>query len=272
MKANYLYRLLVFSDSHYPQHDPRCFDILKQIARDSGRGRLTLKVDEYLFNGDICNLSRMSAHERDEDWDEESFETTRRVLREDLSVLAQADPKAKRIARPGNHDRWWDRYIQRNAPDLTAIHDSRGKLLTFDRWIGFDECGWLWHQSEEPIVYFNNFLVVHGDINGCSGRRAAERLLSHFGKSGCSGHTHRPHHTTGSHWPNQPIGWWVSGAMCKRTMRYLTGDARHPEWVNGFISVVFDSGGHFWPEQHLLIEGKDRKMRTIFDGRQYVSR
>ena len=134
-RADYLYRLLIFSDTHYPQQDARCIDIIKQIARDSGKGRLTLKVDEYLLNGDICNLSRMSAHERDEDWDEESFGTTREILRSDLSELCDLDHKAKRTARPGNHDRWWDRYIQRNCPDITAIQDSRGKLLTFERWI-----------------------------------------------------------------------------------------------------------------------------------------
>lgn len=270
-KADYLYRLLIFSDTHYPQQDPRCIDIVKQIARDSGNGKLTLKVDEYLLNGDICQLARMSRWERDEDWAEENYSETRRSLRADLGALSQLDPHAKRIARPGNHDDNWNEYVQRMCPDVHGIEDSKGRLLTFDRWIGFDEVGWSWFGSEEPIVYYDNFLVVHGDVNGCGGLNAARKLLAHFGKSGASGHTHRPHHATSSHWPNQPIGWWVAGCMCKRTFRYLKGDARHPEWVNGFMSVVFDGRGHFWPEQHYLIEGKDRRIRALFDGRMYTS-
>lgn len=268
-KSPYLYRLLIFSDTHFPQQDDRCMNLVEQIAKDSGRGKLHRKVDEYLLNGDICNLSRMSRHERDEDWADESYSDTRRMLRRFLGRVADYDKGARRVARPGNHDDNWNEYIQRYCSDVYEIHDSAGRLLTFNRWIGFDECGWKWFGSEEPIVYFDNFLVVHGDVNGCGGKNAAQKLLSHFGRSGASGHTHRPHHVTSSHWPNQPIGWWVAGCMCKRTMRYLKGDARHPEWVNGFLSVTFDGDGHFWPEQHYIVEGRDNRMRVMFDGKLY---
>ena len=270
-KSPYLWRTIVFSDTHYPQQDPRAIDLLAQIARASGKRELKLQVDEYVLNGDICNLARMSRHERDEDWAEENYPETRRMLRDDLSRIAELDPRADRTARPGNHDDNWNEYVQRMCPDVHGIEDSRGRLLRFDRWIGFEDVGWSWWPDEKPIVKFGNFLIVHGDVNGAGGKTAAAKLLAHFGRSGVSGHTHRPHMTTSSHWPNQPIGWWVAGCMCKRTMRYLKGDAMHPEWVNGFVSITFDGKGRFWPEHSFMIESGG-KLVTMFDGRRWESK
>lgn len=267
------YLLLIFSDTHYPRQDARCIDIIHQIAADSGKKKLTKPVDEYILNGDICNLSRMSRHERDEDWSDENYSHTREMLRGDLVRIAECDPHARRIARPGNHDDNWNEYVQRVCPDVHGIMDSRGRLFSFHRWIGFDECGWGWHGSEEPLVYFHNFIVVHGDVQGCGGETAAKKLLTHFGKSGASGHTHRPHSYTSSRYKNDPIGWWVGGCMCRRDFRYLRGDAYQPKWVQGFLSVRFTQRGTFHVQHHNIIERKDKEGRveTVFQGRTYVS-
>ena len=168
----------------------------------------------------------------------------------DLDVAAPM--YAKKLWLKGNHEKRWNDYIVKNAPQIAFM---LGRELSLERAVGVDALGWETFEYGS-MVDFRGFTMTHGTFTGPT---AAEKAAKAMGGSGIQGHDHMPNM---HHWSdmNGPHLWVINPTL----MRI---DATSPDYINGIVNwaqgftyahfignrwtltqVIADLDGHFIAE------------------------
>lgn len=233
--------VLSISDTHGPFLDPFTWQVFLEVARD-------LKPDVVFFNGDILEGSSISRWEKIPGWNcdlqveldfaREMFKQIREVVPADTRVVWGA----------GNHglDRW-ARYLTQVAPEIAGLRSMR-----FDELVGLGDLDVTLTQGgkmaspkgtedDAPgMLLYDCYRIHHGTILG---QTPAVGELRVAGRSGQSGHIHRPAVVYGTTEANRTKTWMSTPMGCtpRAGRAYMKGLITG--WSKGFGIAFIAPGG-----------------------------
>jgi hypothetical protein len=171
-----------------------------------------------------------------------------------LKQIRKAAPQAIIYYLKGNHEHRMQKYLWRQAPELSGLRSlSLPKLLSLDdlkiKWV------------EEGSMMFHGFLVKHGNIVRSRSGYTATGEMEKAGVSGVSGHTHRLSQIFKRNYGGM-FTWVECGCLCQLQPEYADGALM--DWGHG-LAV-----GHFAKESkrfninpYPIIKGT-----LLYDGRE----
>lgn len=235
-------RTLSLGDIHLPFHDKGALEAALQYG-------VKFKPDTILLNGDLFDLYAISRFDKDPTKPKVKDELI--CGRQFLGHLRHRFPKAEIVFRYGNHDRRWDLYLMRTAPDIL---DIEGVLDCWHKEAGIIENGVRVVRGQLPIM-LGKLPVFHGDelprgmaspVNPARG--AFLRTLSNLLHS----HLHRTSEHTERTMDGRIITCRTTGCLCGLSPEY----ARINKWDHGFATIEVASDGNYECELKRIIEGR----------------
>jgi hypothetical protein len=233
-----------YSDIHFPHHDARALNVLYQILEYVGPG---ITVD----HGDTLDCTEISRFPKDPH--------NRVTLREEIEMGARHNgivhaltPDSEHIWLEGNHEERLKRLVwgladQRAAGEVLTLPAIRAEL-EWGKLLGLDSLGWESVAYPFHRVLFDRLILAHGDTTG---QNVANKLLTKFGKSGISGHTHKRASAEARDY-NGHHAWFEIGMLGKIRDDYQF----FPNWAQGLGVVTWsDDRREFGFEQIRIHEG-----------------
>lgn len=228
-----LYRLLAFSDVHFPFVEPgavRC--LLKYMC--------LYNPHEVLILGDLVDFYAASKYTKD----------PRRAttLQDDLDQaveflkrLRQLVPAAKIVMIEGNHEHRMHKDLCRKAHEYRHLRALDLKTLLFCNEIGIH---WV---PEDQFYRVGPLCFTHGESVS---KFSAAWHLAEYGANVVLGHTHRlqcRHHRT----LDKMLTAWEVGCMC--SFEVAVEYKKHPNWQRGFLTIDWwQKGRRTWAQGHLI--------------------
>jgi predicted phosphodiesterase len=222
---------LIYSDTHFPFHDPDVLAVVQAIAEDT-------QPDWLIHGGDLLDcrhLSRFSKNPDRKDSQQDEID----MAREHLATMRLAAPNSRFVYLEGNHEQRLQRTLwdsEGTAAVLTQLRVIK-KALTWPVLLGLDELNIEFYpygeQSKQKLL--PKFITKHGNIVRQASGATAMAELRKYGKSGSSGHTHR----LGVVWHRDSNGshtWVETGCTCLLDAEYCVD----PDWNQGCIHLTFD--------------------------------
>jgi predicted phosphodiesterase len=211
--------VLSLSDIHVPYHDERAINVAVKHAKKQH------KITVLLLNGDCCDfysLSRFNTEKDKRDLMDELF-----IARTLLAWFKEQFPKCRRIFKRGNHEDWWDRYINFNALEMASCDFTQlGTALELEKH-GFEEV-------HDNMIMAGELPILHGhEMKNSSGVNPARAAFLKGNHSSLSGHLHRTSSHSESDMFHKEIMTWTQGCLCGRRPEY----ARINKWNLGFAVV-----------------------------------
>lgn len=233
----------ILSDIHCPYHD----DVALRAAVDHLHEH---KIDALLLNGDFADFYSISRHEKNPK--HRNFLAEVEQVQQLLRWLRSEFPSIKIVAKAGNHEERWEKWLWQHAPEL-----SMSPLMGLDTWLGLKEVG-VDLVADKRIVMCGNLPVLHGHEkgNGISSpvnqARGAYMRLHH---TVLEGHGHR----TSIHSEPDMMGTetvcFSTGCLCDLRPAY----APLNKWNHGAAIVVVGEEGEFNVENfRIAANGKVR--------------
>jgi predicted phosphodiesterase len=233
----------VLSDIHVPYHDETAL----RAAVDHLQGE---KVDALLLNGDWADFYSISRHEKNPK--HRNFKNELHAGRELLKWLRQEFPDARFVAKLGNHEERWEKWLWEHAPEI-----SDDPIMGIDNWYGFHNLG-IDLVADKRIVLAGALPILHGHEkgNGISSpvnqARGAFMRLHH---TVLEGHGHR----TSTHSEPDMMGretvCFSTGCLCDMRPAY----ARLNKWNHGAAVVTVHADRTFDVENFRIQAGKVRQ-------------
>jgi predicted phosphodiesterase len=233
----------VLSDIHVPYHDETAL----RAAVDHLQGE---KVDALLLNGDWADFYSISRHEKNPK--HRNFKNELHAGRELLKWLRQEFPDARFVAKLGNHEERWEKWLWEHAPEI-----SDDPIMGIDNWYGFHNLG-IDLVADKRIVLAGALPILHGHEkgNGISSpvnqARGAFMRLHH---TVLEGHGHR----TSTHSEPDMMGretvCFSTGCLCDMRPAY----ARLNKWNHGAAVVHVHADRTFDVENFRIQAGKVRQ-------------
>jgi predicted phosphodiesterase len=233
----------VLSDIHVPYHDETAL----RAAVDHLQGE---KVDALLLNGDWADFYSISRHEKNPK--HRNFKNELHAGRELLKWLRQEFPDARFVAKLGNHEERWEKWLWEHAPEI-----SDDPIMGIDNWYGFERLG-IDLVADKRIVLAGALPILHGHEkgNGISSpvnqARGAFMRLHH---TVLEGHGHR----TSTHSEPDMMGretvCFSTGCLCDMRPAY----ARLNKWNHGAAVVTVHADRTFDVENFRIQAGKVRQ-------------
>jgi len=236
----------IVGDFHHPYQDNRVVAVVEDFLG-------TIQPDYLIYNGDVNDFYQVSVFAKDP--------TRLGSLQSDIDVTTNMFkrhdallPNTKKIFVEGTHENRWFKYLQQQAPAVSALHGNTiselYKLADFDiDYVPF----------ERGVLINHIFLVLHGDIVSAHSSYTAKRHYEKHGGCGMCNHTHRG----GSYYKRDRFGvwgWWENFCLCRLDPDWV----QNPDWVQGFSLVHFDNKDRFWVEQIPIINSM-----FIYGGKVY---
>jgi len=235
-------RVGVLSDIHVPYHDEAAL----RAAVKHVRGE---KIETLILNGDWADFYTISRHEKDPK--QRNFKAELKAVRDFLKWVRDQFPAARIVAKAGNHEERFERWLFQHAPEICD-----DPIMGLDNWCGMPALGIELVGDKRPILA-GKLPILHGHelpygmtspVNPARGAflRTKHTLLM--------GHLHR---TSGHCEPNMwhhEVFCWSTGCLCDLRPAY----ARMNSWNHGFALVTVHGGGEFDVQNLRVQSGKVR--------------
>ena len=180
----------MYSDQHFPFHDPRCLEVVKQIIEYEN-------PDKLINGGDTVDASqaseKFSQHPMMREWLQDDIDLAAQHLREFKGLLKRG-AKAEYLL--GNHENRLEKAIdgatgpRKELVRLRVFQDN----VTWPKIMKDADAGG-WHiygyGYQDQLELIPNLITKHGTkVSQHSAYTAAAEFRQH-GRSGISGHIHR---------------------------------------------------------------------------------
>ncbi len=219
--------ILWLSDIHVPNHDEKAV----QLALEYG---FQNKVDCIILGGDIIDNSPFTRHDKKPDRGEA------RGMFEDaidlLITIRMNFPDAHIVWLEGNHDKWYQRWLMKNAP---MVWDD--PYYTLERRLGLADLD-ITYLEEKQILKIDGLHCVHGHtlIRGVfSPVNPARGIFLRAKASTIIGHCHQSSKHTESNIKGQIISCFSTGALCTLQPDYDPHNTKHNL---GFAHITRNNG------------------------------
>ena len=232
----------ILSDIHCPYHD----DIALRAAVDHLHEH---KIDALLLNGDFADFYSISRHEKNPKY--RNFLAEIEQVQQLLRWLRGEFPDIKIVAKAGNHEERWEKWLYQHAPEL-----SQSPIMGLENWLALKELD-IDLVGEKRIIMAGGLPILHGHEkgNGISSpvnqARGAYMRLHH---TVLEGHGHR----TSIHSEPDMLGketvCFSTGCLCDLRPAY----APLNKWNHGAAVVVVAETGEFNVENFRIAAGKVR--------------
>lgn len=231
-KSGNLVKAVLYSDSHFPYHDPATLAIVAKVTQD-------VRPDILVHVGDLLDCYALSRFDKDPER-MGSLQSEINLGAQHLGEMARLAPNARRVYKEGNHE---DRLrkilwsLPQQASALTRLTNVR-HALTWPALLRLDLSGWEFdpYQGQTGEGLLPKMLVRHGTVVRKWSGASARGEWEHAGHSGASGHVHRlgffmhRKHDGGAHF------WCETGCTCTIDPEYMT----FPDWQQGFCVITCD--------------------------------
>lgn len=169
-------RVLVLSDEHLPDHDPRALAMNVSICR-------WFQPDILVFNGDTFDLSLIGKFMQDRRGGKpDVLKEVARPYRGYAKALAEAAPHALRIFLDGNHNARVEAFANLAWQFGDVIEEAYAAVVRCDGLV-------LWANGRDEID-IGPFLVHHGTRTGVNAAKLSLEKDYAYGQSVVQGHSH----------------------------------------------------------------------------------
>lgn len=239
---NVVGRIGILSDIHVPYHD--------DVALAAAVAHLhEHNVDALLLNGDFADFYSISRHEKNPR--HRNFLAEVEQVQQLLRWLRGEFPDIKIVAKIGNHEERFEKFLFQHAPEL-----SLSPLMGLENWLGLKELN-IDLVGDKRIVMCGNLPVLHGHEkgNGISSpvnqARGAYMRLHH---TVLEGHGHRTSIHSEPDMMGRETVCFSTGCLCDLRPAYLPLN----KWNHGAAVVHVRDGGEFDVENFRITAGKVR--------------
>ena len=232
----------VLSDVHVPYHDETAL----RAAVDCLAGE---RIDTLLLNGDFADFYSISRHEKNPK--HRNFKAELGAVRDFLAWVRSRFPGVKMVAKSGNHEERFERWLFAHAPEISDEPEMR-----LDRWLRMESFG-IEHVGDKRIILAGKLPILHGHEkgNGISSpvnqARGAFLRLHH---TVLEGHGHR----TSTHSEPDMFGretvCFSTGCLCDLRPAYAVLN----KWNHGAARVEVHADGTFDVTNFRIVGGKVR--------------
>lgn len=227
----------IISDIHFPIHDrPAVLAAHAHLKSEN--------IDCLVLLGDVMDMGNLTRHAHRQSltytWREE-LEVARAYIKS-LRILF---PNIPIIYHQGNHEKWMQQYLVRQASQL------EGDYILQDR-LKFEEYSIQWVDEYQLMTYGHLFLH-HGHMLGISGgRNVATRILDKHGVNLLVGHYHRQMTDEKTNLDGSLHAVWINGCLADQHPSYNPyGNSTH-----GFSIVSLNEDSTFHVNQYRILNGK----------------
>ena len=232
----------IISDIHCPYHD----DVALRAAVDHLHEH---KIDALLLNGDFADFYSISRHEKNPK--HRNFLAELEQVQQLLRCLRGEFPDIKIVAKAGNHEERWEKWLWQHAPEL-----STSPIMGLDNWLALNELG-IDLVADKRIVMAGGLPILHGHEkgNGISSpvnqARGAYMRLHH---TVLEGHGHRTSIHSEPDMMGKETVCFSTGCLCDLRPAY----APLNKWNHGAAVVQVNEAGEFNVENFRIAAGKVR--------------
>ena len=232
----------ILSDIHVPYHD----DVALRAAVDHLHEH---KIDSLLLNGDFADFYSVSRHEKNPKY--RNFLAEVEQVQQLLRWLRDQFPDIKIVAKTGNHEERWEKWLFQHAPELSA-----SPLMGLANWLALKEVD-IELVQDKRIVLAGNLPILHGHEkgNGISSpvnqARGAYMRLHH---TVLEGHGHRTSIHSEPDMMGKETVCFSTGCLCDLRPAY----APLNKWNHGGAVVTVRESGEFDVENFRIAAGKVR--------------
>lgn len=221
--------ILWLSDIHIPNHNEQAL----QLAINYG---VQNKVNCIILGGDLIDNNPFTRHDKKPDRGEakEYFDDTIQFL----MTLRFTFPEAKIIWLEGNHDKWYEKWLQKNAPvvfDDPYYHmEQRLQLKEFE----------IEYLKEKTVLKIDGLHCLHGHtlIRGVFNPvNPARGVFLRAKASTIIGHCHQSSKHTESNLKGKIISCFSTGALCDLHPSYDPHNTKHNL---GFAHITRNAGNY----------------------------
>ncbi len=237
---------ITLGDLHLPFNNVTATKLAIEFIREQNPGRIHLL-------GDILDAVSVSRFDKDPTR-KENLQDELDSVRDWLTELRDAAPRAKIIYSEGNHEYRIRKYLMSEAKALAGL-----RSLALEKLLDFATLRVRFRPQDRPYR-IGHLLFTHGQFISRWSAMSAKRHFEQFGCCVIHGHTHR----LGSFYHTDiatTFAAFENGCLSTLTPDYVTA----PDWQNGF-SVVYHGKNYFHVDQVALIRN-----RFCFHGKVYGS-
>lgn len=233
-------RVGLMSDIHIPYHDSQALLVALNALRDRN-------PDVIVLNGDVADFFAVSFWEKDPK--KRDLRNEIHAVRQFLSVLREAFPKARIIYKEGNHEERWTRYLSVKAPELLGMDEfALPAVLHFDKH-GIEFVG------DKRMLKAGKLFIGHGHefrfaianpVNAARGfyLKAKTQFLG--------GHLHQTSSHSEKTIDDVVISSWSVGCLCDLHPDYSPFN----NWSHSFGVIEIDSDNNFEVQLSKIIHGR----------------
>lgn len=222
-------RVGVISDLHIPYHDERA--VAEAVAYLRKR-----KPDVLLLNGDYGDWYSVSRYMKDPK--KRRLKREIKMQRDGLKWLRSQFPKARIVAKEGNHEARWSHYLWNSSVEISEFPQ-----ISLPRILGMKTLGVEYVDNQRPIMA-GKLPIFHGHELGkgiSSPVNAARGVFMRMISTALVGHHHRTSSHTEPNWKHEEIVCWSTGCLCGLNADYAVIN----KWNQGLAVVDVSADGQF---------------------------
>lgn len=220
---------LIMSDIHIPFHDKKALSLAINHAAK-------YPLDFIMLLGDIADCFELSSFDREPDIIR--FKDEVQMVQDFLRELKRLFPKTKIYYKFGNHEKRFDAYMQKKAPEIFDLEGLRLDTIFKLAEIGIN------YIPEDRIVDLNNLILLHGHEYKnaiTSPANPARTLFLRTKAISLCGHYHQESDHSEPTINGEVLATWSIGCLCHLHPKYMPLN----KWVHGF-AMYFQEPDGFW--------------------------
>lgn len=229
---------LIMSDIHIPFHDKKALSLAINYASK-------YPLDFIMLLGDIADCFELSSFDREPDL--VRFKDEVIMVQDFLKELKRLFPKTKIYYKFGNHEKRFDAYMQKKAPEIFDLEGLRLDTIFKLAEIGIN------YIPEDRIVDLNGLILLHGHEYKnaiTSPANPARTLFLRTKAISLCGHYHQESDHSEPTINGEVLATWSIGCLCHLHPKYMPLN----KWVHGFAMYFQEPDGFWRIENKKIIE------------------